>query len=184
MLGGGVLGLEIAWHLRQRGLQVVVLECLERLLPRQCTAEGSALLKQRLEEAGVSVELNYVSENISCGENQSGLSLHAKDGRVCKGDFLLISAGMAPRKSLAEKSGIACKNGILVNERLETSCPDVYAAGDCAEGPVRNPGMWICSKEQGEGAADILTGKLEKFTFRERQPMLKIGSLDLTGIRS
>ena len=56
MLGGGVLGLECAWHLCQRGLKIILFECLERLLPRQCSPEQSQLLKSRLEECGIQIE--------------------------------------------------------------------------------------------------------------------------------
>jgi NAD(P)H-nitrite reductase large subunit len=143
------------------------------------------LLKSRLEECGVQIETGCQLQKIAHGGHYvDTLEITLSSGKVLTGDFLLISAGMSPRTAAAAASGIACKNGILVDNQMKTSAPDVYAAGDCAESETPNYCMWISAKDQGEALGNIITGKLTDFVLPARTPVLKIGQLDLTGIRS
>lgn len=126
VIGGGVLGLEAAWALREGGLKVTVLEHGAQIMARQIDEEGAAHLIAAMDAKGVSLVTNADAASI----DDEGV--HLADGRVFPADIVIVSAGVRANMEIAAAAGIACDRKIIVNERMETSAPDVYAAGDCA----------------------------------------------------
>ena len=181
VIGGGLLGLEASRALRSVGLNVTVIEFFPRLLPRQLDEEGASLLKSKIEDMGIMVQLNAESEEILGNGGISGMVL--KDGRRIEGELVLISAGIRSNAEVAQQAGIRVKKGILVDEYMKTSVDDIYAAGDVAEYKDRMWGIIPAAIDQAKVAAANIAGK-NKVAYKETVPYttLKVVGVDLTSI--
>jgi nitrite reductase (NADH) large subunit len=156
LIGGGLVGLETGGALLRRGIKVAVIEHNPRILPRQMDPEGSQILQGKMEGMGFSFYLNGQSEEILGEERVEGLRL--KDGRIVEGQMVIVSAGVRPNIELAKAVGLETKNGILVNDRLETKTQGIFAAGDVAEHRGRCYGIWPAAQRQGEIAGVNMAG--------------------------
>jgi NADPH-dependent 2,4-dienoyl-CoA reductase/sulfur reductase-like enzyme len=125
--GAGLLGLEVAYSLHQLGLAVTVLERSERLLRRHVDGTCSALLDRYLEELGIQVVTAAEAAEVTGQGLIEAVTL--TDGRVLEADLLVVCAGIRPEVELARAAGIDVGVGVLVDDRMRTSAPDVYAAG-------------------------------------------------------
>ncbi len=181
VIGGGLLGLEAANALRERGLKVAIAEYMPRLLPRQLSEKESAILQAKFEELGYRIFTGHAPKSLTRSENEWILRLD--DGTEIRSGLVLISAGIRPRTSLAKEAGAAVERGIVVNNRFETSLPDVYAIGDCAQLGGIVYGLWLASKDQGTALAEIFAGTRETFTAPVYEPSLKIPGVKLKEIR-
>ncbi|MBI3601229.1 MAG: NAD(P)/FAD-dependent oxidoreductase [Nitrospinae bacterium] len=180
LIGGGLLGLEAARGLKVRGLDVTVVEFFSRLLPRQLDEKGAKVLQRLIENIGIKVVLSGESDEVLGKDNVTGLRL--KDGRTIECSLIIISAGITPRIELAKEAGIAVNKGIIINERMETSIKNVYAAGDCAEFQGRIYGLWTASSEQGTIAGNNISGVNAIYNGTVPSTTLKIVGIDLTSI--
>lgn len=151
VVGGGLLGLEAARALAQRGIAVTVLEAADRLLPRQLDPQGAAVLTRVLEGFGIEVVPGARCRAIAGDRGVEGVEL--EDGRRIPGQMVLISAGIRPRTELAREAGLAVSRGIAVDDLMRTSAPDVFACGDAAEWRGRIYGVVPAAREQAEAAA-------------------------------
>lgn len=133
IIGGGFIGLEMAEALRNRGLDVYLFEMLPRILP-QLDEQMSDIIQKELHDNGVHVYTGC-SVNEIMGQDGKVKEVITKDGDVFSADFVILSVGVRPNTSLAQKAGIetGLLGGILVNEYLQTSQPDVWACGDCVQ---------------------------------------------------
>jgi 3-phenylpropionate/trans-cinnamate dioxygenase ferredoxin reductase subunit len=133
VVGGGFIGLEVAAAAVSRGCRVVVVEAAPRLLGRAVPAPVAAVLDQRHRAAGVDVRLDTsVTGARPAGE---GITLDLDDGTSVTADLVVAGIGVVPETEVAEAAGLAVDNGIVVDARLATSDPNVYAAGDCCSFP-------------------------------------------------
>jgi NADH oxidase (H2O2-forming) len=131
-LGAGAIGLETAVALRRKGLDVTVVEMLPHVMPRALDADMSALLKEHLESLGVRVLCGQGIEEVLGGDN--ALDAVRIQGEEYPCDLLVVAAGVRANLEAAAAAGVATgKTGILINDRLETSIPNIYAAGDCVQ---------------------------------------------------
>lgn len=126
IIGGGFIGLELAALAQEKGKNVTVIEAQSRLMERVLPAVISDVFQQTHEQNGVSILLN------TCTENVEKTTVTTKCGKTIEADFILAGIGVIPEISLALEAGIACDNGILVNEFQQTSVDTIYAIGDCA----------------------------------------------------
>lgn len=131
VLGGGIIGLMTAEALCKKGLEVSVVELAPRVLAPVVDEVTSQMVKEAFQRAGVAV---YTGTTISevRGESRAEEAV-LTNGVTLPCDLLVVAVGVVPRVELAKEAGLAVGRGILVNERMETSAPDVYACGDCAE---------------------------------------------------
>ena len=173
VIGGGLLGLEAACSLRNRGLAVSIVEAAPRLLPLQMNEEESAALLARFVDAGFKVFIGAAVERF----DGASARLYLKDGTELPASFVLVSAGIRANLGLAKAAGLACNRGIVVDSALRTSAPDVYAVGDCAELNGTVVGLWLASKDQGEAVADIIAGKISEMPPKTYRPKPKLPSL-------
>jgi len=131
ILGGGLIGCEFANDLASTEHAVTVVHLgpwpLERLVPQQV----GAALAQALEKQGVGWHFGRTAKQVDA--SAAGYRLTLDDGSQVEADLVLSAIGLRPRTQLAQAAGIACKRGIVVNRRLETGVPGIYAIGDCAE---------------------------------------------------
>lgn len=180
LIGGGLLGIEAGNALRKLGLSVTVVEFLDRLLPRQLDGEGSAMLQKQMESMGLKFILGAQSKAIKDEGSVRKLSLN--DGRIIESDFILVSAGIKPNTTLAREAGISVNKGILVNDRMETNIPDIYAAGDVAEHKGRIYGIWPASQRQGVIAGINMSGGNENYLGTVPSTTLKVAGIHLTSM--
>jgi len=171
VIGGGAIGLEMAESLADLwGIETTVLEYMDQLLPRIVDPPFAAMLEKHLRDNNVTV---YT------GESATGLESNAA-GRVCRvttpkrsidADLVIMSVGVRPRTDLAREAGllVSPQGGIVVNNRMQTSDPAVYAAGDCVEisnqvsGMKNNAPMGSLANRQGRVVADNIAGIPSQF---------------------
>ncbi len=162
VIGGGLLGLEAAWSLKQKGIDVTVVEFFNRLLPRQLDEESSEVLRKMAIESGVKLILEDSVETVSITENEEGKqcldSVKLKSGQVIDCQVLLFSVGVRSRVELAKDAGIKVAKGIVVNTKMETSEEDIYACGDVAEINNFVYGTWPSALTMGRIAGTNATG--------------------------
>lgn len=152
VVGGGLLGLEAARALAERGMKATIIEFAGRLLPNQLDERSAEMLVEHLQASGVTALLGAESQQIVSGEHgATGILL--KDGRLAQGEFILFSTGVRPNVTIAQEAGIAIGRGIQVNDSMQTSAPDVYAAGDVVEHRGRVYGIVPPCLEQARVAA-------------------------------
>lgn len=180
LIGGGLLGLEAGNSLSKLGLSVTIVEIFDRLLPRQLDAEGAALLQKQMEERGLTFLLSAKSKSIK--DEGCTKILELNNGKTIEGNFIVVSAGIKPNIGLAKTIGISVKNGILVNDHMETNIPNIYAAGDIAEHKNRIYGIWPAAQRQGVVAGINMAGGNEVYTGTVQSTTLKIAGISLTSM--
>jgi nitrite reductase (NADH) large subunit len=150
LIGGGLLGLEAGYALTRLGLHVVVVEAAPWLLPRQVDEEGSILLQEKLIPLGFEF---YVGATVSHVRTIEGkVTLVLGSGAELNTDLVVLSAGIRPRTELVVGTDIQVKRGILVDDRMQTQHPDIWAAGDVAEWHGGIAGLWAASQAMGRVA--------------------------------
>ncbi len=177
VVGGGLLGLENAFSLSRLGKRVTVVEFRSWLLPRQLDEEGGRLLQRMLEAKGLSFVLDD-SVEILRGQD-SVQSVLLKSGREIKTDAVIFSSGIECRGELARQAGLEVNRGILVDDHLRTSVPDIYAAGDPAEHKGCLYGIWPAARDQGRIAGLNMAGIPTPYKGTVLSNVLKITGIDL-----
>ncbi|MHB1294181.1 MAG: NAD(P)/FAD-dependent oxidoreductase [Anaerolineae bacterium] len=181
MLGGGLLGLDLAVALRAHGVGVTVVELQPRLLPRQLDTEGAAILQRMIEDAGVEV----ITGDSCTAVEGSGIvqGVRTKSGRGWETGMVTISAGVRSNLDLPRAAGLDCHLGVQVDEHLQTSAPGVYAVGDVAEFQGRVWGIIPAALAQARVLADHLSGD-SSAVYRDIVPSttLKVTGIVLTSI--
>lgn len=181
VVGGGLLGLETAHSLRALGLEVTAVEFFPRLLPRQLDAPGSALFQEIVEGLGIQVVTDASTERILGGERAAGVQVSGD--RTIRGEMIVISAGMRPNIRLAREASLEVGRGVIVNEWLETSAPDIYAAGDVAEYNGQVYGIIPAAIEQAQvAAARMMDAEAAPYRGTIPSTTLKVANIDLTCI--
>ena len=131
VVGAGFIGLEFAATARAKGLEVDVIELGARVMARAVTAEISEFFQARHSAAGIRIHLGVQTTSIEGdGTHVTGVSL--SDGRHVPADLVVVGVGVLPNIELAGEAGLSVAAGIIVNEQLLTSDPDISAIGDCA----------------------------------------------------
>jgi nitrite reductase (NADH) large subunit len=174
VIGGGLLGLEAAKAAYDLGLKTHVVEFASRLMPRQLDEHGSRILVRKIEALGVEVHLNAATKMI-CGQNRVE-RLDFADGGAIEVDMVIISAGIRPRDDLARASGLAVgeRGGIVVNQWLQTSDPNIFAIGECALHNGTVYGLVAPGYEMAEIVAANLTGAERHFAGADLSTKLKL----------
>lgn len=178
VVGGGLLGLEVAYALARLGKQTTVIEHSRWLLHRQLDQEGAALLQRLLEEKGLSFITGDTVARIDSHDGRvSGVTLVS--GRRLDVHAVVISAGIRGRDQLARLIGAEINRGIVVDDHMLTSIKDVYAAGDPVEHRGALYGVWPAAKEQGAVAGSAMAGKPVSYAGGGLSTNLKITGIDL-----
>nr|MDP8942836.1 FAD-dependent oxidoreductase [Actinomycetota bacterium] len=178
--GGGLLGLEAAYALHKLGLKVSVLERSGTLLRRQLDDAGGRLLRRYLEGLGLEVVLEAAAAEVEGDGRPRRVRL--EDGRELPCDLFLVSAGISPNVDLARDAGLEVNRGVLVDDHMRTSGPDIFAAGDVAEHRGQVYGQWPAAVEQAEVAALNAVGGDDAFSGWTPITVLKVVGVDLTSI--
>ena len=131
-MGAGFIGCIIMEALALRGVKLTVVEMGDRMVPRMMTATAGAMIKRWVESKGVSVHTNERVEAITAAADGS-LNARLSTGHSIDADMIISATGVRPNIAFLKGSGINTKDGILVNDRLQTNVADVYAVGDVTE---------------------------------------------------
>lgn len=164
IIGGGVLGLELAVALNSTGVKVSVVEVMPRLLANILSEEDSVKLAKKMEESGI---ISYVDQALTLLEKEgNSLKLSFKDGKEpLIANMVIFNTGIRCQTNLLKGDIPQKERGFIVDNHFLTSLPDIYSIGDCAEHNGKPGGLWVSAKSQGENLADILTGKKNEYDF-------------------
>ncbi|CAM4161346.1 nitrite reductase [NAD(P)H], large subunit [Acinetobacter dispersus] len=132
VIGGGLLGLEAAYGLKQRGMNVTVLHLMDRIMERQLDGRASRMLRHSIEQKGINIITEANTEAL-IGEEGHVSQVRLKDGTVLDADLVIFAVGIRPNIALAQSAGLRCNRGILVNDTMQTFDPSIYAVGECIE---------------------------------------------------
>ncbi len=132
VIGGGLLGLEAAAGLKQRGMQVTVLHLMAHLMERQLDPPAAQTLQRSLELRGIEFVLGAHTSHLA-ESNGRVSAVHLQDGRELPADLVVFAAGIRPRTGLAREARLHCARGVVVNDAMQTFDPRIYAVGECAE---------------------------------------------------
>lgn len=178
IIGGGLLGLEAAFSIKNAGCEVLVIETFDYILGKQLDNELSLKLEKELNNAGIET---------STGKNTS--EILEKDGKVCgiklddgeeiEAGTILVQTGVRNDLDVAINSGLKTERGIIVDETLKTSDENVYAAGDCMQLGQATIGLWTASMEMGEIAGSNMTGDNKTYQTPKPFSSLLLGDIKL-----
>ncbi|MBI3673346.1 MAG: FAD-dependent oxidoreductase [Rhizobiales bacterium] len=164
IIGGGFIGLELASSAAKLGCAVTVIEAMPRVLLRGVAEEVAAVIAARHAEAGVNIIANAKIARI---EAQAVI---LEDGRPIPAAVLIAGIGAAPAVQLGEAAGLTIDNGIVCDDHLRTSAPDIYAAGDCCSFPHpvfagrrMRLEAWRSAQDQAAVAAENMAGGDRRF---------------------
>ena len=177
LIGGGLLGLETANGLLKLGKNITVVEFFPRLLPRQLDSEGAQKLQNYFENLGFAFKLGAITKEIAGIDNIEGVIL--EDGDVLPADMVIISAGVRPNLELAQILGLKTKKGVVVDKYMQTSKPDIYAAGDVIEFDDTTYGIWPAAMAQGKIAGINISGGDASYEGTTLSNILKVAGIDL-----
>ena len=168
VLGSGFVSLQAAWAALVQGLDVVILELMERIMPKALDARGAELLALKIRAKGADLRVGAITKEVT-RTGQGQYVLHFADGSSITVDLLIVGTGVRPNIDFLKDTGITVQQGIVVNERMETSLPDVYAAGDVAMVPSFMDGkpvvhaLWPTAIETGAVAGNCMAGQGDNY---------------------
>ena len=183
LAGGGFIGLELAENLRERGLDVTIVQRPKQLMT-PFDADMAALIHREVRAHGVRLALGHTVEGFA--ESEGGVQVLLKDEQPLQADMVILAIGVTPDSRLAAEAGLelGLKGSILVNDRMQTSDPDIYAVGDAVQvnhfvtGQPALIALADPANKQGRIAADNMAGGDSRYKGSQGSSVLKI--FDLT----
>ncbi|HEU5295510.1 MAG TPA: nitrite reductase large subunit NirB [Burkholderiaceae bacterium] len=181
VIGGGLLGLEAANGLKQRGMDVTVVHIMPWLMERQLDAVAGKLLQGSLEARGLKFLIGAQTSELLGNEHGRVRAVRFKDGSEIPADLVVMAAGIRPNTELAERAGLHCHRGIVVNDTLQTiTDPRIYAVGECAAHRGVAYGLVAPLFEQGKVCATHLAQfGIGRYAGSQTSTKLKVTGIDL-----
>ncbi|MCG4565809.1 FAD-dependent oxidoreductase [Anaerosalibacter bizertensis] len=177
VIGGGLLGIEAAYSVKQLDKKVNIIEHSPYLLSKQLDEEISRKLEAKLRDLGFNLYLGCSAEEILGQNIATGIKL---DGdRQVSTDAVLVSSGVRPNLDLVRDTKIKCNRGIIVDKYLRTNIDNVYAAGDVAEVENAVLGLWTAGNEQGKIVGGNMTENIKEYISPTPFTTLRIGDISL-----
>ena len=157
VIGGGVLGLEAAYEILRRGIAVTVLEATPQIIGRSVHETTAAHVMEIMAGMQVPAVTGVSIDGMEGDESVTGVRL--QDGTVYPADLVIVSCGSRANVQLARDAGAAVNRAVVVDGHMQTSVPDMYACGDCAELMGINYQLWSEASEQGRTAGANAAGE-------------------------
>lgn len=180
VVGGGLLGIEVANSLLMLGVKVQVLEVSDRLLPRQLDGESSMIIQKFFEKKGLAFLIGRTIQSVE--RNKGGLRITCSNGKETSADFMVVSAGIQPNLTVTHGTSIERNRGILVDDCMRTTVQDIYACGDVAEHRGMLSGLWQPCREQGMTCGSHILGKEVSYKGTVSSVRLKVAGIELASI--
>jgi NAD(P)H-nitrite reductase large subunit len=181
-MGAGFIGCIIMEALKQRGVQLSVVEMGDRMVPRMMGPTAGGMIRDWCEKQGVQVFTGTKVEAITPGVP---LKVQLSGGRTVEADLVISATGVRPAIGYLKDSGITCLLGVLTDEHLQTNVPGVYAAGDCAEAFDKVSGKTIVSAIQPNAAEQARVAALNMVGQKaDLKGVTQINVLDTLGLIS
>lgn len=177
VIGAGLLGLEAAYGLKRQGMDVTVIHLMPTIMERQLDPAAAYLLEKALNERGIDIITKANTKCILGDEKVEGIEL--EDGRVIKGDMVVMAVGIRPASGLAREAGIAVNRGIVVDDGMMTSDASIYALGECAEHRGMCYGLVAPLYESARVLADRLCGGSAEYHGSVTNTKLKVTGINL-----
>lgn len=183
VIGGGLLGLELAASLRECDVSVSIVHLGSRLMERQIDALAGQLLLDFVEEKGIRVYLNDEVQNIDPAETRGRLHAHLKSGKVVAADAVVYAVGTRPNVEFLQDCGLEMGRGVVVNDCMQSNDPDIFAMGEIAEHDGKLYGITSAAEKQADVVAGFLNGDvMSLFEGAVFMNILKFSDLDLCSI--
>jgi len=155
IIGGGLIGIDVASELMSRGIKVTVVEMMDTILALQLDAQAAGVYEYIMRKKGAEIFTGATASEAILDDDGSFKGMKLSDGKVVKGDMAVVAAGVRPNIGFIKNSGfVKVERGILVDSRCKTSDDSIYAAGDVLGGT----GVWPLAVKQGITAAYNLAG--------------------------
>ena len=178
VIGGGLLGLEAAWGLKQRGMSVALVHLMPTLMERQLDAAAGQLLQRDLDRRGIAFFTDGQTEEITGTDRAEGVQL--ADGRFIPADLVVLAIGIRPNIDLAKAADLEVNRGIVVTDDMRTSDPEIFSVGECVEHRGAVFGLVAPIWDQAKVCAARLAGdQAALFTSRALSTSLKITGVDV-----
>lgn len=181
VIGGGLLGLEAAAGLRERGMDITVIHLMPSLMERQLDPAAGYLLERELESRGISIVTKASTKRILGDTRVEGIEL--EDGTVIPATLVVMAVGIRPSAALAKQAGLGVNRGIVVSDNMQTSDPDIYALGECVEVNGNVYGLVAPLYQMAEAAAAHLCGETDRrFVETATATKLKVTGINLYSV--
>lgn len=178
VIGGGLLGLEAAWGLKQRGMAVALVHLMPTLMERQLDVPAAQMLQKALDRRGISFLTSGQTETITGERAVEGVQL--ADGRYIPADLVVLAIGIRPNIELAKSAGLQIGRGITVFDDMRTSDPAIFAVGECVEHHGQLFGLVAPLWDQAKVCAAHLAGDASaSFASKALATSLKITGIDV-----
>jgi len=183
IIGGGLLGLELAASLREIEINVSILQLGSRLMERQIDNLSGQLLLDFVDEKEIKVYLNDQVKTIESNRHTTGLNVQLRSGKILHVDAIVYAVGTKPNIEFLQEAGLESARGMIVNDYLQTSDPDIFAIGEIAEHNGKTLGITSAAEKQADVAARFINGDVQQ-RYDGAVPMniLKFSDLDLCAI--
>lgn len=183
VVGGGLLGLEMAAALKPKGLRVTIIQRSSRLMERQLDKTSSTLLSMDVQDKGIQIYFDNEVSTVFNHDEKQELSITLKSGKAIVAHAIVYAIGTIPNIDLAKKIKLDCGRGVKVNEHLQTSDPTIFAIGEIAQFDNRLFGITAAAEQQADILANYFAGDISSI-YKGSAPMniLKFNDLDLCSI--
>jgi ferredoxin-nitrate reductase len=163
IVGGGLLGLELAAALKHKKVKITIIQRASRLMERQLDRISSKLLAEEVQLRDIQIYFDNEVSTVFETDNPNEIEIALKSGRIIIANAIVYTIGTIPNIEIAKESGISCGRGVKVNQYLQSSNPNIFAIGEIAEFNNQLFGITSAAEEQADVLANYLAGDISSF---------------------
>ncbi|MCH4552869.1 nitrate reductase [Aestuariibaculum lutulentum] len=183
IVGGGLLGLELAAAMKHKKVKVTIIQRASRLMERQLDAISSKLLSLDVQERGIQIYFDNEVSTVFDDEDTGELNITLKSGKFITANAIVYAIGTIPNVEIARENGIVCGRGVKVNQHLQSSHPDIFAIGEIAEYNNQLFGITSAAEEQANILSNYIAGDIScAYNGSVLMNILKFNDLNLCSI--